>query len=64
MAGVLYPLSRALLFRLEPETAHSLSLATIARVGRVPGLRAVVASRFSMPHTWNGADQDPGARRR
>jgi dihydroorotate dehydrogenase len=49
MAGILYPLSRSLLFRLDPETAHILSLKTIARVGRVPGLRAVVAARFSVP---------------
>jgi dihydroorotate dehydrogenase len=38
-----------LLFRLDPEAAHRLSLETIARVGRVPGLRTVVASRFSVP---------------
>jgi len=43
-----YPLSRSLLFRLDPEVAHDLSLQTIARVGRVPGLRALVASRFSV----------------
>jgi len=51
MTGLLYPLSRALLFRLDPETAHGLSLKAIARVGRVPGLRAVVASQFSAPDT-------------
>jgi dihydroorotate dehydrogenase len=49
MAGLLYPLSRALLFRLDPEAAHGLSLRTIARVGRVPGLRAAIASQFSVP---------------
>jgi dihydroorotate dehydrogenase len=49
MTGLLYPLSRAVLFRLDAEAAHGLSLATIARVGRVPGLREVVASRFSVP---------------
>jgi dihydroorotate dehydrogenase len=48
MTGLLYPLSRALLFRLDPEAAHGLSLKTIARVGRVPGLRAIVASQFSV----------------
>jgi dihydroorotate dehydrogenase len=49
MAGVLYPLSRSLLFRLDPETAHGLSLKTIARVGSVPVLRAAIASQFSVP---------------
>ena len=49
MAGMLYPLSRALLFRLDPEAAHGLSLRAIARVGRVPGLRTAVASQFSVP---------------
>ena len=48
MRGI-YPLSRALLFRLDPETAHRLSLATIARVGRVPPLRAAVASVYCAP---------------
>jgi dihydroorotate dehydrogenase len=45
----IYPLSRALLFRLDPEAAHGLSLATIARVGRIPPLRAALASVFSEP---------------
>jgi len=49
MTGLLYSLSRALLFRLDPEAAHGVSLKTIARVGRVPGLRAVVAAQFSVP---------------
>jgi dihydroorotate dehydrogenase len=49
MADFLYPLSRALLFRLDPEAAHGLSLKTIARVGRVPGLRGLVASQFTAP---------------
>ena len=49
MTGVLYPLSRALLFRLDPEAAHGLSLKTIARIGRVPGLRTAIASQFSVP---------------
>lgn len=48
MAGA-YPLSRSLLFRLDPETAHGLSLAAIARVGRVPGLRSAVAAMYSAP---------------
>ncbi len=49
MSGTPYLLSRSLLFRLAPETAHSLSLKAIAQVGHVPGLRSVVASRFSVP---------------
>lgn len=46
-----YPLSRSFLFRLDPEVAHTLSLETIARVGRIPGLRALVASQFTVPDT-------------
>jgi dihydroorotate dehydrogenase len=46
---MLYPLSRSLLFRLDPETAHHLSLDAIARVGRVPGLRSAVAAMFTVP---------------
>jgi len=53
MTGVPYLLSRSLLFRLDPETAHALSLAAIARVGQMPGLRSAVASRFCVP------DADP-----
>ncbi len=53
MIGLLYPLSRSLLFRLDAEAAHHLSLATIARVGRVPGLRSAVAAMFTAP------DADP-----
>jgi len=49
MAGLLYPLSRTLLFRLDAEAAHGLSLQTIARVGRVPGLRSAVAAMFTTP---------------
>ena len=49
MAGLLYPLSRSLLFNLDPETAHGLSLQTIARVGKIPGLRAAVAAMYSVP---------------
>jgi dihydroorotate dehydrogenase len=46
--AVLYPFSRSLLFRLDPESAHGLSLRAIARVGRVPGLRSAVASMFAV----------------
>ncbi len=49
MASILYPLSRSVLFRLDPEAAHGLSLKTIARIGRVPGLRSAVASMFTVP---------------
>jgi dihydroorotate dehydrogenase len=49
MAGLLYPLSRSLLFRLDAEAAHGLSLQTIAQVGRVPGLRSAVAAMFTAP---------------
>jgi dihydroorotate dehydrogenase len=49
MASILYPLSRSVLFRLDPETAHGLSLQLIERVGRVPGLRSAVASMFTVP---------------
>jgi dihydroorotate dehydrogenase len=53
MAGASYRLSRSLLFRLDPETAHALSLTAIARVGQMPGLRSAVASQFCVP------DADP-----
>jgi len=46
---MIYPASRALLFRFDPEKAHDLSLRAIARVGRVPGLRALLAAQFSVP---------------
>jgi len=44
-----YPLSRALLFRLDPETAHALALQAIARVGAVPALRGALAALYSTP---------------
>jgi dihydroorotate dehydrogenase len=46
---MLYPISRALLFRLEPETAHAVALRAIARAGAIPPLRAALAARFSVP---------------
>jgi len=49
MTGLLYPVSRSLLFNLDPETAHGLSLQTIATVGRIPGLRTTVAAMYSVP---------------
>ncbi len=53
MADLLYSIPRSVLFRLDPETAHGLSLSAIARVGRVPGLRDLVAARYAVP------DADP-----
>jgi len=44
---MIYPLSRKLLFRLDPETAHGLSIRAMAGVGATPPLRAVVASTFA-----------------
>jgi dihydroorotate dehydrogenase len=46
---MLYPLSRALLFRLDPETAHGLALKAIARIGAVPALRGALAALYSAP---------------
>jgi len=50
---MLYPISRAALFKLEPETAHALSLAAIARAGALPPVRAALAAMFCVP------DADP-----
>ncbi len=47
MPSMLYPLSRKLLFRLDPETAHGLSVRAMAHVGANPPLRAVLASTFA-----------------
>lgn len=44
---MLYPLTRSLLFRLEPERAHALALKAIARAGVVPPLRAALAAQYS-----------------
>ena len=46
---MLYSLSRAALFKLEPETAHAMSLAAIARAGTVPPVRAALAACFCVP---------------
>ena len=43
---MLYPVSRAVLFRLEPERAHRVALEAIAGAGRTPGLRSLLAARF------------------
>jgi dihydroorotate dehydrogenase len=49
VGSVLYPLTRSLLFRLDPEVAHELSLGVMRRVGAVPAVRAAVAAAFSTP---------------
>ncbi len=46
---MLYPLSRAALFKLEPETAHALSLAAIARAGSIAPIRAALKATFCVP---------------
>lgn len=43
---MLYPVSRSVLFRLEPEAAHELALRAIARIGATPGLGRLVAARY------------------
>lgn len=43
---MLYPLSRAILFRLEPERAHALALHSIAKAAAVPPVRAALAAAF------------------
>ncbi len=47
MTGHFYPAFRSALFKLDPETAHGLSLQAIARAGRTPGLRTALAAAFS-----------------
>lgn len=45
---MLYPLTRSLLFRLEPERAHALALKAIARAGAIPPIRAALAAQYSV----------------
>ncbi len=45
---MLYPLTRSVLFRLEPERAHALALKAIARAGAFPPLRAALAAQYSL----------------
>lgn len=45
---MLYPLTRSLLFRLDPERAHALALKAIAGIGAVPPLRAALAAQYSV----------------
>ncbi len=42
-----YALIRPLLFRLDPERAHHISLSAIALAGRIAPLRALIAARFA-----------------
>jgi len=44
---LLYPLTRAVLFRLEPERAHALSVRTMARIGTIEPLRRALAATFA-----------------
>jgi dihydroorotate dehydrogenase len=44
-----YPFLRPLLFRLEPERAHALSLSLARLAGGVPGLRALLAAAYRAP---------------
>ncbi len=46
---MLYPIPRAALFKLEPETAHAVTLAAIAKAGAVPPIRAALAAAFCVP---------------
>jgi len=46
---VFYPLARSALFKLEPETAHAVTLAAISRSGAVAPIRAALAARFCVP---------------
>ena len=41
-----YPIPRALLFRLDPEHAHELTLRAITQVGRIPPLRHALAKQI------------------
>jgi dihydroorotate dehydrogenase len=50
-ATLMYQLLRPLLFRLDPERAHALSLRLARLAGRLPGLRALVAAIFQAPQT-------------
>lgn len=45
----MYSIIRSLLFRLDPETAHSLSLGLVGVSGRIPLVRALLRRLFSVP---------------
>jgi dihydroorotate dehydrogenase len=46
----MYPVFRSLLFRLEPEQAHSLTLSLLNLTARLPGVRQVIQAWFRGPH--------------
>jgi dihydroorotate dehydrogenase len=45
----MYPAFRRLLFRLEPEQAHALTLGLVRLAGQLPPVRAVLRALFSVP---------------
>jgi dihydroorotate dehydrogenase len=45
---VIYPISRKLLFRLDPETAHGLSIRAMASAGAVAPVRSALAAPFKV----------------
>jgi dihydroorotate dehydrogenase len=49
--SLLYPLSRRLLFRLDPETAHGLSIRAMAQIGSSAALRRAAGALFAMPES-------------
>ena len=54
MAFVPYPLTRSFLFGLDAETAHDLTLGTLARIQHTPLIRAVAQPRVDDPVTVAG----------
>jgi len=48
---MLYPIARRLLFRLDPETAHRLTLGSIAGAGGIAPLRGMVAMANPVPES-------------
>jgi dihydroorotate dehydrogenase len=46
---VLYPLTRRVLFRLEPETAHAMSVRLLRNLAAVPGLSSAVEAASRVP---------------
>ena len=54
MAFVPYPLTRSFLFGLDAETAHDLTLGTLARIQHTPLIRAVAQPRIDDPVTVAG----------
>jgi dihydroorotate dehydrogenase len=46
----MYRYIRPLLFQLDPETAHSLTLGLIQLAGTLPGLKSAIRAYFSAPH--------------